>query len=182
MRRHHPALLLALCLSLSPRPAEAQRFGRPLQTGSAEGWAPAWAGFRAGWDYSARSTVLGVQIRLPAIPSGYVEIVPNADVTFPSGLREYQGGVDAVFVSGGRMGGFYAGGGVAWRNTVWAEDSPRETRRAPVTMAGLRTGALMGAPFGTQLEMRWIWLDGPFKPRVLTLGINFPLWGGGRSR
>ena len=180
MRRQHAALVLALCLSLSPRPAEAQRFGQPLQTGSAEGWPSAWAGIRAGWDYSARSTVLGAQLRVPAMPSGHVELVPNGDITFLNGLREYQGGVDAVFVSGGRVGGFYAGGGLAWRNTMWKNGSSRETRRVPVTLAGLRTGRLSGAPFGAQVEMRWIWVDGPLKPRILTLGINFPLWGGGR--
>jgi hypothetical protein len=182
MRRHPAALLLALSLSLSPRPAEAQRFGQQPRAVSAEGWAPAWAGVRAGWDYSARSTVLGAQVRVPAIPSGHVELVPNGDVTFLNGLREYQGGVDAVFVSGGRQGGFYAGVGLAWRNMVWDQVSPRETRTAPVTVAGLRTGLFPGAPFGAQVEMRWIWLDRPLNPRILTLGINFPLWGGGRSR
>jgi hypothetical protein len=182
MRLIRCAFLLALCLLLAASPARAQVFGQPYRPASGGGWAPGWAGIRAGWDYNAQATVLGAQLRLPAIPSGHAEVVPNGDVTFLDGLREYQGGVDAVFVSGGRHGGVYAGVGVAWRNTVWDEGAPRRTRSAPVTVAGLRSGTMGGAPFGTQLEMRWIWLDGPFRPRVLTLGINFPLWGGGRSR
>lgn len=181
MRPSTAVLLLAFLVPL-PSPAAAQRFGQQLPSGPSSGWAPGWAGVRAGWDYNAQSTVVGAQIRVPALPSGHVEIVPNGDVSFLNGLREYQGGVDAVVVSGGRHGGAYVGGGFAWRNTIWEVGSPRETRRAPVTVAGVRSGTLGGAPFGTQLEMRWIWLDGPYKPRVLTLGINFPLWGGGRRR
>jgi len=182
MRRLPALLLLALCSALAPRAAEAQRFAPPSSVGDGGGWAPAWAGIRAGWDYNNQATVLGTQLRLPVLPSGYVEIVPNGEITFLEGLREYQGGVDAVVVSGGRRGGVYAGVGLAWRNTVWAAGSARETRSASVTVAGVRTGTTAGAPFGTQLEMRWTWLDEPFKPRVLTLGINFPLWGRGRGR
>jgi hypothetical protein len=182
MRRQAALLLVALCASLTPGPAEAQRFARPSAAGSATGWASGFAGIRAGWDYNNQATVLGAQLRLPALPSGHVEIVPNGEVTFLNGLREYQGAVDAVVVSGGRRGGVYAGVGLAWRNTVWEVGSPRETRSASVTVAGVRTGAGGGVPFGTQLEMRWTWLDEPFRPRVLSLGVNWPLWGAGRGR
>ncbi len=182
MRLSHALLLLTLCVTLAPGPARAQIFAQPSPTGSGQGWAPGWAGIRAGWDYHNQATVLGSQLRIPVLPSGHVELVPNGEITFLNGLREYQGGVDAVVVSGGRQGGIYAGVGLAWRSTVWDMGSPRETRSTSVTVAGVRSGTLGGAPFGTQLEMRWTWLDGPFRPRVLTLGINFPLWGGGRSR
>jgi len=86
--------------------------------------------------------------------------------------------VDLVVVSGGRRGGVYAGGGWGVRNTIY-EGPGRDTRGALAVMAGVKTGALGGAPFGTQLEMRWVYPDGPFRPRVLSLGINFPLWGRG---
>jgi hypothetical protein len=175
-------LLLVLALTLAAHPAEAQRPGAAAAPGNGPGWAPPSAGFRAGYDYNSRATVVGVQLRIAALPSGYLEIVPTADITFLTGLREYQAGVDAVFVSGGRRGGPYAGGGLAWRNSIY--DGPdRETRRSPVAVVGVKTGApLGGAPFGTQLEMRWIYRDGPFKPRILTLGVNFPLWGRGSRR
>lgn len=179
MRRSHVAFALALCFAVSPGAATAQWRGQAPRTVSRTGWAPAWAGVRAGWDYGKRATVLGAQLRIPALPSGMLELVPTGDITFVTGLREYQGGVDAVFVSGGREGGVYAGVGLTWRNTVWDRSSVRETRTVPVTVAGLRTGLFPGAPFGAQLEMRWLWVDQPLKPRALTLGINFPLWGGG---
>lgn len=171
-----PTLLLALALALTAHPAVAQRQGAAPAPGTGSGWAPPSAGVRAGYDYNSTASLIGVQLRVPALPTGHLEIVPTADITFLTGLREYQAGVDAVLVSGGRRGGVYAGGGFAWRNSIY--DGPeRETRRAPVAVVGAKTGALMGAPFGTQLEMRWIYMEGPYKPRILTLGVNFPLWG-----
>ena len=163
-------------MGLWPANAEAQRFGQPLPTAASRGWPTPWAGVRAGWDYGNRGTVVGAQLRVPALPSGHVELVPNGDITFRTGLREYQGGVDAVFVNGGSRGGVYAGVGVGWRSTIWDVGAARETRSAPVTVAGVWTNRVTGAPFGTQLEMRWTWVDEVFKPRALTLGINFPLW------
>lgn len=174
------SLSLALLLAVAAHPAEAQRFGQPVPGGNAGGWPNPWAGIRVGWDYNNQATVLGAQLRIPVLPTGHVELVPNGDITFLTGLREYQGGVDAVAVSGGRRGGVFAGVGLAWRNTVWDEGSPRRTRTAPVTVAGVWSNRMAGAPFGTQLEVRWTWLDRAFKPRVLSLGVNFPLWGGGR--
>ena len=184
MRPTRAALFLAAAVALAPGEAHAQRFGQPPRAGSPQegGWAPAWAGFRGGWDYEATAPVIGIQLRVPAIPSGRLEVVPTADVTFLDGLREYQAGVDAILVSGGRRGGVYVGGGLAWRNSVYTVGNDRETRRAPVVVVGARTGAMMGAPFGTQVEMRWVRLDGPYDPRILSLGVNFPLWGRGRGR
>jgi hypothetical protein len=183
MRPTPGTLLLALALTLPLAPAEAgaQRMGQAPQSGDAGGWAPAAAGFRVGYDSNERATVLGVQLRIPALPSGLVEIVPTADVTFVTGLREYQAGVDVVVVSGGRRGGVYAGGGWGMRNTIY-EGPERDTRRAFAAVFGLKTGALGGSSFGTQIEMRWVYPDGPFRPKVLSLGVNFPLWGRGDRR
>jgi hypothetical protein len=125
--------------------------------------------------------VLGAHIRIPLHPSGYVELAPNGDVTFLPRLKEYMGGVDLVGVSGGRRGGLYAGGGLAWRNTLYA-DGARATKRVPTIVAGARSPALFGAPFGTQIEVRWIRVDTPAKPKLLTFGINLPLWGWGDGR
>lgn len=176
-RRAALAAAAALLLATVPDTLHAQ-FGRPdlSPPPGSQGWAPASAGFRAGFDYNSNGSVLGAQLRIPLLPGGLVEAVPHADVTFLTGLKEYQGGVELVAVSGGRRGGVYAGGGVAWRNTLWSGPD-RETRRAPTAVVGLRSGATFGAPFGTQLEMRWTFPEGAFKPRVLSLGVNFPLWG-----
>lgn len=173
------ALASLLLLALVPATAHAQRFqGQAAQ----RGWPPATVGIRAGYDYNSTGSVVGAQIRVPILPSGHVEVVPNGEVTFLTGLKEYQYGVDAVLLSGGRSGGLYAGGGIAWRSTIY-EGSDRETRRAPTVVVGARSSALFGAPFGTQIEMRWSFPEGDFKPRTLSLGVNFPLWGrGGRGR
>ena len=176
MRPTPGTLLLALALALPLAPGEARAQGSGQTAG--QGWAPVAVGIRVGYDSNASASVVGGQIRIPAWPSGHVELVPNLEVTFLTGVREYQGGVDLVVVSGGRRGGVYAGGGWGVRNTIY-EGPGRDTRGALAVMAGVKTGALGGAPFGTQLEMRWVYPDGPFRPRVLSLGINFPLWGRG---
>jgi len=176
MRVHALTLLL---LALVPAAAQGQRFGQ--ESGEGGGWPPVTVGVRGGYDYNSTGSLLGVQIRIPVLPSGWVELVPNGDITFLTGLKERQVGVDAVLVSGGRRGGVYAGGGIAWRNTIF-EGSERETRQAPTVVVGARSGALFGAPFGTQIEMRWTFPEGDFKPRSLSLGVNFPLWGRGGDR
>lgn len=173
-----PALALVLALTALPGTAQGQfrGGGAPPQAAGA-GWPPAMAGIRGGYDYNSNGSVLGAQLRIPVHRSGNVELVPNAEVTFFTGLKEYQGGVDAVWVTGGRRGGVYAGGGIAWRNTIWVPGGERETRTAPTAVVGLRTSAGGGALFGIQLETRWTYPEGGFRPRVLTLGINVPLWG-----
>ncbi|HSG49332.1 MAG TPA: hypothetical protein VLA43_16035, partial [Longimicrobiales bacterium] len=133
-----PSLVAAtLVLGLLSVPAALDGQSRP------QGWPPASAGFRAGYDYNSTGSVVGLQLRLPVLPSGFVEVVPNGEMTFLTGLREVQGGVDVVFVSGGRRGGLYAGGGVGWRNTLY-EGPERETRLAPTLVAGARSSALFG--------------------------------------
>jgi hypothetical protein len=165
--------VLAAIGAVAPDASVAQEQG--------SGWPPILAGVHAGWDRNSTGSVVGAQIRIPAFPTGHLEIVPNGDITFLTGLKEYQYGADAVLVSGGRRGGVFAGGGFGWRNTIF--DGPeRETRRAATAVVGARSGTLFGAPFGTQIEMRWTFLDGPLKPRMLTLGVNFPLWGRGEGR
>lgn len=174
-----PTLVLALAaaLAMAAAPDAHAQFRRPdVGPAPGQGWAPASVGIHGGYDYSGRASVLGAQARLPLIPGGLVELVPNGSVTFLTGLKEYQGGVDLVAVSGGRRGGLYAGAGVAWRNTLW-EGGERETRRAPTVVVGVQTRASASVPFATQLEMRWTYPEGVFRPRVLSLGVNFPLWG-----
>lgn len=180
--RRRAALAAAFAVALATAPAgAAAQFQRPdlAPPPGSGGWAPAYVGIRAGFDYNSNASVLGAQARVPLLRNGMLEAVPNGDVTFLTGLKEYQAGVDVVVVSGGRRGGLYAGGGLAWRNTLWSGPD-RETRRAPVVVVGARSGATFGAPFGTQLEMRWTFPEGAFRPRVLSLGVNFPLWGRNR--
>ncbi len=182
---HHPdpehpmlpkpgTLLLALTLLLSLVPGDAR--AQVPRSGDGGGWAPATAGFHAGYDSNAKGSMVGARFAIPALPSGWVELVPNADITFLTGMRAYRAGVDLVVVIGGRRGGVYAGAGWGVRNAIYVAPD-RDTRDAPSVVVGAKTGVLRGAPFATQIEMRWAFVDGPFDPRVLSLGINFPLWG-----
>lgn len=175
------AAFLVLASLLAPTSASAQL--RP-RSAPGSGWAPPQVGVHFGYDYNSTGSVAGGQLRLPVHPSGYVELVGTGDITFLTGLKEYQYGLDAVVLSGGRRGGLYAGGGMVWRDTIYPDTgAERETRRWADIVAGLRTGQLGVLPLTVQIEIRWVFVDGPVKPRYLTLGINLPLWGwegGGR--
>lgn len=173
------ALVLGAAFLLVPSPAHAQRMGGP-QEGDGTGWAPIQVGIHAGYDYKSTGELLGGQVRIPILPSGLVEVMPSADVTFLTGLKEYEYNLDAVAVSGGRRGGLYVGGGVAWRNTIYDDGAGRETRSGGTAVVGLKTNAVAGPGINVQIEMRWIFIRGPLKPRLLTFGVNVPLWGWGR--
>ena len=168
--------LLAVGLFLAlPATAAAQR-----PSGSSPGWLPAQAGLHMGYDNNANATVVGAQLRVPVIPTGHVELLPSSDVTFLPGLKEYQLNADAVFVTGGRSGGLYGGGGLALRNSIFTGGGERETRSGANVVVGLTTrGRLGGVPMGIQLEGRWVFLDAEFDPRLFTFGVNLPLWGWG---
>jgi len=88
--------------------------------------------------------------------------------------------VQAVAVSGGRRGGLFAGGGLVWRNTIYEGSSSRETKRWWDLVVGLRTGQLSSIPLTAQLQIRWVFVDEPINPRILTFGVNLPLWGWGQ--
>ncbi len=134
-------------------------------------------GAHFGYDQSSNSEVLGLQLRGAVLRRGQVQLVPHANVTFLPGLREYQYAIDAVWVSGGRSGGIYLGGGAGLRSSVFDPDASgeRETRATWAAVVGLLTGG--GAGIGTQVELRWIFLrDAEFDPRVVSLGVNLPIW------
>ncbi|MEX2468018.1 MAG: hypothetical protein WD995_13995 [Gemmatimonadota bacterium] len=176
--RQRAALLmgaaLLMVILLCPSPVRAQQPGGA----GAEGWSPVSVGIRFGYDQSANGEVAGAQIRVPVLPSGRVELIPSADVIFLSGLREYGFNLDAVFMPGGRQGGLYLGGGFALRNSIFGLEPTEE--RSNETGFGAVVGMKTGAPAGLaiQVEFRWIFLPGiDFDPRVVTLGLNYPLWG-----
>jgi len=165
------ALLLAMALASLPAPGSAQSRRPPTSSG----WSPILVGVHGGYDYTSTGSLLGAQMRIPLHPSGYVELVPNGDVLFLPQLKEYTAGADLVAVSGGKLGGIYAGGGLTWRDAF--SDGVRSTKRAPTIVVGLRSPPLFGSPVESQIEVRWIRVETPVKPKFLTLGINVPLWG-----
>lgn len=172
-------LAVAFLLALAPSSLLAQRMGGP-PSGGGEGWAPIQIGVRGGYDYNSTGSLLGAQMHIPVLPAGWVELMPSTDVTFLTGLKEYEYNLEAVVVSGGRRGGFYAGGGLGWRNTIYDDGAGRETRRGGTVVVGLKTASMVGPGINVQIESRWIFIRGPVKPRTLTFGVNIPLWGWGR--
>lgn len=168
---------LALLAFTAPIDVAAQ------QPDADEGWPAPAVGVRIGFDQSASGEVIGAQIRVPVLPSGRLELVPNADVTFLNNLKEYGFNVDAVFVSGGRRGGLYLGGGLAMRNSIFTAEigGARETEVGYGAVVGLKAGGPAGLV--TQVEFRWSFLpDVDYDPRGITIGLNFPLWGRDSSR
>ncbi len=175
------AVVLGLLALSTPFAVEAQRRGS--QPANTTEWAPISAGFKAGYDNNASGEMLGVQLHLPVVRNGTLELMPNADVTFLNGLKEYQYTLDALYIPGGTGGGPYLGGGVALRNTIYGDDrsAARETRQGYSLVVG---GKLGGAgPFGLQIEARWTFLESDIlNPRTVTFGVNFPLSGRRPSR
>ena len=163
--------LLLMAMLAAPGDVEGQQ--------GSSSWAPVSAGIRIGYDDRTSGEVVGAQLHIPVVRSGHVEIMPSADITFLTRLREYQYNLDAVYVSAGRRGGAYAGAGIGWRNSIFGivAAEPRETIRTYSIVAGLRGG--LAESFGTQLEVRWLFLNQDvFDPRTVTLGVNFYLGGG----
>ena len=126
--RHSGKWLTVALLTLgTPLASEGQVTGPGEPT--AAPWASITVGAKAGYDNNANAELLGAQLRLPLLRRGSLELMPSADVTFVTGLREYQYSVEALYNLGGPRGGVYFGGGLAFRNTIYGRDfnRPRET-------------------------------------------------------
>lgn len=150
------------------------------QDGATLPWPPIQAGARFGYDDNSNSTVVGAQVRIPVLRAGWLELMPSADVTFLPGLKEYQVHGDVALIYGGRGGGVYLAGGPVARNTIF--DGPeRETRYGSSVALGFMNRGSGDVPIGTQLEIRWTFIDADFSPRTLSFGVNLPLWGWGRG-
>ncbi len=160
---------------LMPASVGAQMLG-PYASPSptSPGWMPIVIGPQIGYEMVNGSLVLGAGARIPVVPSGAVEVLPSANVTFLHGLREYEYNLEAVYAYGTRYGAIYGGGGLAWRNTIYEHQTRRQTKQGESIVVGVRSFPAH-ARFGTQLSLRWIFVDPVLKPRVISLGINFPL-------
>ena len=166
------ALALSVCLLPGALSAQFREGGdRPA------GWAPVAVGVRIGWDGAQQGQMVGALLRIPVLPSGMVELMPNADVTFLPGLKEYQVNFEAVYLTAARSGGLYAGGGVGFRNSRFSPD-PSASRRNDLSyslVVGVRLGGL--GRFRPELEARWI-LQSEYAraPRPALIGLSVALW------
>jgi hypothetical protein len=176
-----PFLLLTVTLFAAGTVEVAGQSGG-TQGAPSSGWPPVELGARIGFDSDGLTDafVLGGQARIPIWSTGHVEVVPGGAVAFLSQLKEYQFALDGVFVTGGRRGGLYVGGGPLWLSSIF--DGPdRETQLGWSVVVGIRSSRSFGAPFGTQIQVRQSYVADLRRRRVLSLGVNFPLWGGGGS-
>ncbi len=139
------------------------------------GWAPPSIGVRLGFDQKQRDEVLGAQLRLPILPSGDIELMASADVTFLLNLKEYQYNLEAVYVWDGRAGGLYGGIGLGLRNTIYPNTVDRSTELGYTAVIGFRlVGLGLIVP---QLEYRWVVInEAPFTYQALSLGVNLAFW------
>lgn len=182
--RDRTSALILVCLLLgvlAPIPADAQfRRGRAVQ-GTIEGWAPIAVGVHGGYDEASRGEILGAHATIPVLRSGRFELMPSYDLTFLNGAKDHQYGLEAIFVSDGRAGGLFVGGGVGYRDTVvdGTPANPRGTFFNYSIVTGFKAG--VGGRVVTKLQLRWILLQNTFanfRPTPITLGIGVPLWGG----
>jgi hypothetical protein len=170
------SILAALCLSMLPCTVHAQ-FQQAGPAGANPRWAPPGVGARVGFDNAQSRPMLGAMVRLPVLPSGAVELLPNADVTFLPGLKQYQVNLELVYLLDGRRGGFYGGGGIGLRNSIFGPDATagREYKRTYSLVFGIRFGGL--GRIRPELETRWIFLDQQVRdPRLITFGATVALW------
>lgn len=167
---------VAWTLSLGALPLAAQR---PSSLGgeSATSWTPASIGIHVGWDAKASGSLVGGQVHLPLLPSGSVEVIGTGDLTFVRGTDDKQIILDLVYVSGGRGGGLYVGGGIGWRKGIFTPGTGEQTVMSRGFVLGLRQDGVF-AVFGLQAEFRWLFLsDVGLEPQPAAFGINLPLWG-----
>ena len=167
---------LAFSLALLPHGLEAQ-FGSGPGRAAPAGWAPAAVGVRVGFDNAQSEPTVGALVRIPVLPNGSVELVPNVDVTFLPGFKAYQFNFEAVYLTEGRAGGFYLGGGPGFRNSVFGPDpsAPRRNERTFSLVVGVRLGGL--DRFRPELETRWILQDEQARdPRLVAVGVSMALW------
>jgi hypothetical protein len=167
---------LLTCLALACLPTSVQgQFGSGEQVDTT-GWAPAGVGVRGGYDNELQGWMTGAYLSVPVIRRGSIELLPNADITFLPGFKEYQGNLELVYIGGGRRGGLMAGGGVGLRNSVFGPDPTAERRT--VTTFSLMIGARIGTGrIRGQVETRWILQDEyAGDPRHVAIGVGFALW------
>jgi len=183
--RPAPVAALALAvLALGALDADAQvRRGR--QEPVLPPWAPISVGVRGGWEQERLSSdgMIGAEVRLPVIRDGRLEVVPSFDAVFLNPEREDQLNLDLFYVPGGRRGGAFVGGGLAWRYSIIAgigQGVPRQRYFGYNVAIG---GKQQVGPVHLMLTIRWTLLnDSEFDPNSAMVGVSLPLWGAGIAR
>lgn len=162
----------ALATTVVPIAAAAQ-----LGAQAEQGWPGVEVGARVGYDNAQRQEVVGALLRIPILRNGTLELLPNADVTFLEGVKEYQLNAEAVYLFTGGDGGLYAGGGVGLRDALSRSDpgGPRETITTFSMVVGLKFSGF--ERIHPLLEFRRVFASQfVVDPQMLSLGVTFVLW------
>ena len=141
------------------------------------GWRAVEIGARVGYDNVQREEVVGGLLRIPILPNGTVELVPNMDVTFLRGLKEYQWNAEAIYLWLSQDGGLYAGGGIGLRNTIPPGNA--EGERENVTTFSLVLGLKITTleRVNPMLEFRRVFADDlAIDPQLFALGVTVEIW------
>ena len=127
-------------------------------------------GAHVGVDYLFEGLLVGGQTILQLDPWGRLSLIPNAELEFRQGLRDWQANADAAVMP---FPGVYVGGGASWRNTIFDEEEGRATRHGWSFFFGYRDPP-SPRRFSPQIELRWSFIS-DIEPRMLTIGLNFPV-------
>jgi hypothetical protein len=141
------------------------------------GWAPVGVGVRVGTDNQLHDYVAGALLWIPLVPSGVVQFMPNMDVTFVSGANAYEYNIELAYLTGGREGGLYAGGGIGFRKARFSPNPAvgRESARAYTVVLGVKLGGF--GRLSPQIETRWVFVNKTgINPQQLTIGASVALW------
>ena len=181
MRGHRLGIATATTFAfLAGIPTHAQaQLGR---RGAAEstGWPPVEVGARVGYDQKQQQEVVGALLRVPVLRSRRIILMPNADVTFLRGFKEYQVNFEAVYAQGGPEAGLYAGGGAGFRSTIVPSgpgepESGRERLRTYSVVVGVSFGRV--GRVNPMIEVRRLFARRlPVDPQQFNFGVAFALW------
>ncbi len=138
----------------------------PILQEAGSRWVPS-IGVRAGWDYRNSVPSIGALVRFPVpIPSLPLALTAGGDLVFYDRLTERQGTVDITYQM---RGGLYLGGGTTALNSIYPDESERETKWGSTFLAGFRGQA---GPLDMHLEFRWIRID-VLRPRFMMLALTY---------
>jgi hypothetical protein len=133
-------------------------------------------GIRAGYDNGLREELVGALLRVPVLASGRVEFMPNMDITFLRGLKEYQYNIEAVYLTVPGEG-VYVGGGMGFRSTILPSDPA--AGRQTITTWNLVIGAKfeINERLNAMVEFRRAFAsDLAVDPQQISLGASIELW------
>lgn len=173
-------MLLALLSAAAPSGLHGQiRRGRAAQSAAPTSWAPVAVGVYAGYDDASRAQLVAGRLFLPLLRNGRVQALPSAEITFLTGAREYQYSAEIVYMSRGREGGLFIGGGLGHRDSVVdaTPGDPRNTFLTYSAIAGLRGG--LNDRVQVELQVHRIWLKdviARYRPISFALGASLTLW------